>query len=179
MEFREGLSSDADSLADVLAAAFDTYLEWTGSDWHPQIDVDERERERLRRRLGQPDVWCRLAESDGVPVGYVVLTAGWTREEPREPIEGLAHIWHIFVLPGWWGSGVAGRLLGDAMAEAARLGYRDARLWTPRDNGRARAFYRREGWRESGAERYAADVDLALVEYRLTLPGLSSPCDSL
>jgi hypothetical protein len=44
-------------------------------------------------------------------------------------------------------------------------GYTSAVLWTPRDNPRARAFYRREGWRETGCERYAADLDLDLVEY--------------
>jgi hypothetical protein len=50
-------------------------------------------------------------------------------------------------------------------------GEREARLASspPRDNGRARAFYRREGWCETGDERYAPHIDLQIVEYRRSL----------
>ena len=116
-------------------------------------------------------VGLEVSESVGEAVGYVVLRPAVTREEPPEPIAGLAHVWHMFVRPAWWGSGVAAGLLRSALGEAERQGYANARLWTPRDNARARAFYRREGFRESGAGRYAEDLDLDLVEYRRPLDG--------
>jgi GNAT superfamily N-acetyltransferase len=102
-------------------------------------------------------------------VGYAALTPARTREEPRRPIAGLGHLWHLFVVPAWWGRGVATHLLAEAMSEAERRRYTAARLWTPRANARARAFYLREGWRETGAEMFAEDLQLDLVEYRRML----------
>ena len=171
LSFRPGGPDDAPALVRVLVEGFETYREWMPPTWSPKIDLNEREYERLARRLGDDEVWCRVAESAGEAVGYVTLTPAYTREEPRELIPGLAHIWHIFVSPRWWGSGVAPRLMAEATEEAVARGYSHARLWTPRDNTRARAFYEREGWRASGAERYAEDLDIDLVEYRRALPG--------
>jgi hypothetical protein len=55
------------------------------------------------------------------------------------------------------------------MVFALARGYREMRLWTPRDSGRARTFYERDGWSPSGAERYADDLRLNVVEYRRML----------
>jgi GNAT superfamily N-acetyltransferase len=59
---------------------------------------------------------------------------------------------------------LAAHLLEAAMDRAVADGYLRARLWTPRDNGRARAFYRREGWRENGVEREANQFGMPLVQ---------------
>jgi GNAT superfamily N-acetyltransferase len=163
MKFRPGLPADADLLTTLAGEA---------STWHPSADQERRERERLRARLADPDVWCQVAEDGGNAVGYVVLTPAWTREEPRERIPGLGHLWHLFVLPAWWGSGVGTRLLAAATAEARDRGYRAVNLWAPRRNPRALAFYEREGWLAAGRTRRSeSDPSLELVEYRLVLPG--------
>jgi hypothetical protein len=44
-----------------------------------------------------------------------------------------------------------------------------AQLWTPRDSGRARAFYEREGWSWSGDEVFNAHLRLDLVRYERRL----------
>ncbi|HEY2601971.1 MAG TPA: GNAT family N-acetyltransferase [Thermoleophilaceae bacterium] len=174
LKFREGGSADAAALSSVLAKANETYADWTPADWDPQIELSAQESDRLAPVLANPGSWCLIAEDDSQrAVAYVVLRPAVTsgEERERESIPGLAHLWHLFVRPAWWGSGVAARLLAEAMAEAERRRYRAARLWTPRDHSRARAFYRREGWRETGEEHYAADLDLPLVEYRRPLGG--------
>ena len=53
-----------------------------------------------------------------------------------------------------WGSGVAAAaaLLGEAVAAAVAEGYGRMRLFTPRDQARARAFYEREGFAYTGWE---------------------------
>jgi GNAT superfamily N-acetyltransferase len=85
---------------------------------------------------------------------------------------GLAHLWYLYVRPRWWGSGVAARLLSAAVVEAHARGYEVMNLWAPRANPRALAFYEREGWRATGAERRSrSDASVELVEYRLALPG--------
>ncbi len=69
------------------------------------------------------------------------------RGGPRLP--GVAHVFAVFVLPPWWGRGVAPRLL-DAVVEGMReRGYARGRLFTPERQARARAFYAREGWTET------------------------------
>jgi GNAT superfamily N-acetyltransferase len=166
---RVGRPPDAAALASVLLEAFATYREWAPDGWKPHGTPGELEAQLIFERLGLPGYWCRLAEVDGEAVGYVVLRQSLTDGEPREPIPGLGHIWHLFVRPAWWGRGVATSLLESAMAEARRREYTAARLWTPRENARARGFYEREGWRASGAESFSDSLDLDLVEYRRTL----------
>ena len=101
--------------------------------------------------------------------GHVAFTQAREREEPRPDIPGLAHLWMLFVRPPWWGSGLAGRLNGLAVGEAAARGYAAIRLHTPAGNARARAFYEREGWSTDGAAIPEPLLGLDLVEYRRDL----------
>jgi ribosomal protein S18 acetylase RimI-like enzyme len=68
----------------------------------------------------------------------------------------------INVRQSYWGTGVGQRLLDMSLAD------RDAFLWVFRDNARARAFYRRNGFRADGAERVEplfGPVEIRLVRY--------------
>lgn len=168
-DHRVGMPQDAAALAAVTFQAFATYWDWAPAGWSPAGRPGAHEAELLAERLARPGYWCLFEESDGEPVGYVVLRPAVTTGENPAPIAGLGHLWHLFVRPAWWGSGVATRLLAEAMEEARRRDYAAARLWTPRENARARAFYEREGWRATGAEHYSADLDLQLLEYRRSL----------
>ena len=68
--------------------------------------------------------------------------------------------------PPWWGTGVATALLEAALSAAAAEGYRRMRLFTPRDQARARAFYEREGFAAHAAgRRFEEAIGLVLVEY--------------
>ena len=169
LTFRAGRRDDAAALARLVRDAFATYDEWADPNWE-RPDLDAQTELQLQARLGTSACWALLAESDGQPVGYVALVPARTLgEEPRHPIRRLAHLWHLFVLREWWGTGLAAHLLDEAVAEARRRGYREARLFTPRDNRRARAFYEREGWSDSGLELFGDDLELQLVEYRRML----------
>jgi GNAT superfamily N-acetyltransferase len=153
----------------VLEDASATYSDWAPAGWTPELSLADSERKLIPERLGRPAWWSRVAESDGQMVGYVILRPAAEPETPDQPIPGLVHVWHLFVRRAWWGRGVAAALLSAGLADAVERGYHSARLWTPRHNARARAFYRREGWHESGAETYAPQLDLELVEYRRPL----------
>ncbi len=162
---RVGRPQDAAALTSVLAEAFETYRDWAPEGWSPRIELGNQEEWAFSERLGRSEYWGLLAEADGWAVGYIVLRQALTIEEPRQPIPGAGHIWHLFVRPAWWGSGLAATLLAEGVAEAQRREYMQLRLWTPRDNARARAFYEREGWSTTGGTRYGPDLDLDLVEY--------------
>jgi GNAT superfamily N-acetyltransferase len=165
-EYRVGKPQDAAALARVTIEAFATYREWAPPDWQPAEDPGRRQAEELAQRLTLPEYRSFIAEAAGQPVGYVVVRPAVTTGDDPQPIPGLAHIWHLFVRPEWWGRGVATRLHDEAVREARRWERDAIRLWTPQGNARARAFYAREGWRETGEERYSEHLDLLLLEYR-------------
>ena len=99
-----------------------------------------------------------IAEEDGLVAGHVGFF-------PQPGVQDGAHLWQLFLRPPWWGSGVAGDLLRQAVAAALDQGYRRMRLITPRDQVRARAFYEREGFSHTGWEALEQPLGLVLVEY--------------
>jgi GNAT superfamily N-acetyltransferase len=83
-------------------------------------------------------------------------------------VPGLCHLWQLFVLPDWWGTGVAALLHDAAIDEMRSQGYREARLLTPTGHARARRFYERRGWIARSAD-WNEMLDLDLTAYRLDL----------
>ena len=122
----------------------------------------------------------RVAE--GAPVGHVAFLPGRRRSagEPggdwrsRELVPGLAHLWQLFVLPDWWGRGVAPVLHDQAVSEMCRRGFEQARLYTPSQQARARRFYERRGWSPRG-DLWNHELQLELTEYKLTLKEAGNP----
>jgi GNAT superfamily N-acetyltransferase len=96
-------------------------------------------RERWREALGDREVAVLVADEDGAAVGVAGCRTEW--------LDGL------YVLPAAWGQGV-GRELHDRVLDRLREeGSTRCNLWVLEHNGRARRFYERLGWRESGATR--------------------------
>ena len=93
-------------------------------------------RARWRRVLADADAQVLVAESGGDVVGLAAVCRGW--------LDGL------YVVPAWWGEGVAPLLHDRALA---LLGPGEARLWVLEQNARARRFYERRGWRANGTTR--------------------------
>jgi GNAT superfamily N-acetyltransferase len=172
---RRGTVADVDLLAAIVQAGFDSYREFAPSEWRPP-DV-AADRERRAEVFAAPTTWVLIALSQGVPVGHVaflparVPSTGRSRTgaTAQAAIPGLAHLWQLFVLPDWWGSGVAALLHEAAIAQMRAEGYSDARLFTPSLQTRARRFYERRGWLAQ-EETWSEEFGLAMTEYRLSLP---------
>ena len=79
-------------------------------------------------------------------------------------LERTAHLWQLFVAREHWGGGLAGTLLRLALADARDRGFERVALWTPRDHGRARRFYAREGFAATGVARFDDELGLGLVQ---------------
>ena len=149
---------DAAAMAETLQAGFDGYHGIAPPGWRPPDARSAAEIARVRARLGEPSTWAMLAEDGGLVAGH----AGYL---PQPGFPGSAHLWQLFLRPPWWGSGVAGALLRQATEAAAAEGYGRMRLFTPRDQARARAFYEREGFEHTGWEAFEEAIGLVLVEY--------------
>lgn len=87
----------------------------------------------------------------------------------RPKIPGLAHLWHLFVLPQRWGRGVA-PVLHAAVAQIRVRGFERARLFTRSLHARGRRFYERRGWAPED-EQWNSELQLMLTEYRLAIVG--------
>jgi GNAT superfamily N-acetyltransferase len=155
---RAATPEDAEAMAETLQAGFDGYREFAPPGWRPPDTRSAVEVARMRARVGDPSTWTMLAE-DGT------LVAGHGGYLPQPGVPGSAHLWQLFIRPPWWGSGIARALLGEAIAAAAGEGYGRMRLFTPRDQARARAFYEREGFEFTGWEAFEESIGLVLVEY--------------
>jgi GNAT superfamily N-acetyltransferase len=162
-ELRPAGLEDAGAIAQLDREGFEGYRAFAPPDWEPP--TAEEEREWLSTHLGDPAVWCVLAEDSVGPAGHVAfMPAAHARHASKEP--GLAHLWLLFVRTSLWGSGLATELHTRALEEAAARGFTAMRLFTPAGQGRARRFYEREGWTVAGDPFDDAEFGLALVEYR-------------
>ncbi len=167
---REATNADAATIAEVVHAGFASYRSFAEPGWQPR--TVEWSRRDIEERLGGVGVRARVAlTAPDRAAGFCGWTPALTRDEPREPIAGLAHLWMLFVAPEWWGRGLASELLEWAHSGMIAADYDSARLWTPLAQVRARAFYERRGWRASGREDVSNELMLPLVEYRVELKG--------
>jgi GNAT superfamily N-acetyltransferase len=177
---RPACGGDLDTMLCHVQAGFDSYVEFAPPGWRPPRARDGRERMLLL--LGEPSTFALLALLDDSPAGHVSFRAARehapTRVSPdplADPvIPGLAHFWQLFVLPRYWGQGVAAQLHDAAVAEMRARGYAAARLFTPSLHARARRFYERHGWL-AGGEHWNEHFQLSMVEYRLALDWARPP----
>jgi GNAT superfamily N-acetyltransferase len=173
VETRIASVADLDAVLAHVQAGFDSYTAFAPGGWQPRSV--EQDREWTAGLLSDDGTWALIATVERRPVGHVSFFPAREREPDdrrhwteRPPIPALAHFWQLFVLPEWWGRGVA-PLLHDAAAEEMRArGFEQARLYTPSGHARARRFYERRGWRATG-EGWNEALALVLTEYRLAL----------
>jgi ribosomal protein S18 acetylase RimI-like enzyme len=87
-----------------------------------------------------------LVRRDGEPVGYVVITLGYSIEYGGR--DGF--IDDLYIAPAARGQGLAPTLLDFAIAQAVELGIGTLHLETDTGNERATRLYRRAGFEETG-----------------------------
>jgi GNAT superfamily N-acetyltransferase len=139
---RKATPDDIDSIARIWHSGWnDGHLGHVPRELLPyrrEVDFVSRVPDRLAT------MWV-AAESHGAVVGFVVVR--------QDEIEQL------FVDRRARGTGVAAALLHHGEAEIRRSGHQRAWLAVVAGNHRARAFYVREGWRDSGPFTYMAETE--------------------
>ena len=86
--------------------------------------------------LADPRTITLVDEDDGSPVGYAAYGDGWLH--------------HFGYVPPLWGTGRADLLHTAVLDGLSAQGARTSYLWVLVDNQRARAFYARHGWQDTG-----------------------------
>ena len=170
ISIRRASRPDADAFATTVAEGFDSYRDFAPPEWKPPDRLEFAL--GIAMRLGRPGVAAWIAEEPdtGEAAGHVTYLPAADSRVPSDDPE-LAHLEQLFVRRAHWGSGVASRLLGVAVSDAARAGFTTMRLFTPADHPRARRFYEREGWTTDGHRLDGRPIGLELVEFRVALAG--------
>jgi len=170
---RRATPEDTPAVAQLLADGFASYRAFAPEGWQPPVP-HEQERLAIEGLLGRESVWFVVAEDDAGHAGQCGVHPASTQRAMRgDPLPGAAQLWQLFVRQDLWGEGLADRLHGLALQAMHERDYEWARLHTPSGQARARHFYEKRGWRESGVS-LADPPDLAglpMVEYRLGLAG--------
>jgi GNAT superfamily N-acetyltransferase len=174
MRLRPATAADASEIAVTLNEAFDGYRAFAPRGWEPP--PPDGMLANLGAALGRPGVWCAVAvPGDGSrQAGHVAFLPAADARMP-DPDPGLAHFWMLFVRREFWGTGVAQRLHDAAVDEARRRGFAAMRLWVAEGQARARRFYERSGWLQSGEPYEDAPLGLSVVEYRRALSPDAAP----
>jgi GNAT superfamily N-acetyltransferase len=144
---RRGRIDDAEAIARIHVEAYEKSLGEVVS------------REVLDRAAsGRHPMWVALLSQP--PMGQAVfvheddkvigfISAGPSRE--RDPAAG--EVYALFVYSSRWGSGIGDALLKCGLDHLRSLELTDARLWVLDKNDRARTFYEKRGWVDTGQVR--------------------------
>jgi GNAT superfamily N-acetyltransferase len=133
--------------ADVDAVASIWYAGW--GDGHlgnvPDELVAIRTKESFWDRVPARIADTTVAVVGGEVAGFVMVVADEVEQ--------------VYVSGNHRGSGVAGVLLAEAERQVKAAGYDEAWLAVATGNARARRFYERSGWADSGAFDYPATTE--------------------
>jgi GNAT superfamily N-acetyltransferase len=162
---REATEADAEAVLALTREGFETYRSFAPAGWEPPPETARD----LADRLAAPGAWGVVAVQAGALAGFGAFEPARENARDGELVPGLAHVWAVFVAPAHWGSGLATAILMALTDHIADAGVTQARLLTPAGQGRARAFYAREGWREITGPFPVAELGLDLVELRRSI----------
>lgn len=139
--------SDADALANLHVTTWrEAYAHLLPQDFFTPEYV--RGRHDLWRRILQaprPEFAIQLAEADGEPIGFAWVGPAVAADAETAPRE--RQLYAIYVRAAHHGENVGQSLLD------ATLGSQPAMLWVAKNNPRAVAFYRRNGFQFDGVEQ--------------------------
>jgi GNAT superfamily N-acetyltransferase len=159
-------NDDLAALAANVADAFAAYRSFAPPGWEPPRAAHEEE--NLRRWIQLAPRWGEVAIECDARVGHVMTSPAASHSFRPVPEPSLMHVVQLFVRPTHHGSGLARRLLADALSAAAGRGFQEIRLFSPEGQARARRFYVREGFALAGVP-FDPGFGVPLVEYRRAL----------
>lgn len=117
----------------------------------PQSFLDSIPEGKWADRIGESGINSLVATENGSPVS----TASFCRSRWQE-YSGYGEVISIYFLPEYIGRGYGKYLLLKCVEELKKLGFSDILLWVLEDNHRAREFYEKNGFVNSG--EYRVDV---------------------
>jgi GNAT superfamily N-acetyltransferase len=145
---REATVADADALGQVHAEAWQTaYRDLFEPDWLAVL---------TRKRRG---LWASMMTAAEFERTTLLVAehgdqiAAFAHFGPHRDGSADGQIYVVYAHPSVWGRGLAATLMDTVWDRLVDAGYPRVRVWTLAGSNRARAFYRRFGFTETGRTR--------------------------
>lgn len=148
IDYRDATVADAGALAALFAETFTATFGHLYTADNLAAFLATADRDGWERELRDPAYRVRIAEEDGVAIGYVKLGPPKLPFAPRGP---SAELRQLYVRAGHHGAGIAPALMDWAIAAARAGGARDLYLSVFVDNARAKRFYAKLGFERVGS----------------------------
>ncbi len=147
IQYRTPVLDDAPALADLGRTAFRQAFAhlYTPEDL-ALYEAQSHTVDRIRAQLASPDRLYRVAENDGVMVGYCKIGFDKTLDHSLDQNRHVMELSQLYVLQSELGSGIGPALMDWCLGEARDRGYDDVVLSVYSDNPRAQRFYKRYGF---------------------------------
>lgn len=144
---RSAAEEDAETISKIYAAS------WKGAYQGivPQTFLDQLKDTfwvaAFQEWLGHSTMQAQILFDKDIPIGC----AAWGKAR-EERYDGWAEIVSFYLLPSYFGRGFARRLMDSVLEEIKKEGYHSVYLWVLKENGRAKRFYEKIGFRSGGKE---------------------------
>jgi GNAT superfamily N-acetyltransferase len=152
---RDATESDAASIGTVHADAWQVaYRDLFEARWLDMLVA--KRRSQWADRMAAPEfarTTLLVAVRGNQVKAFAYFGPHGLMADPGVEIAGDGEIYGFYAHPTVWGTGVAGTLLDGALDLLAESGYPKVRLWTLAGANRARRFYQRQGFEETGGTR--------------------------
>lgn len=158
VRIRRAAPADAAPLAELAARIFvDTFGADTAPDDLAAHVAKSYGARQQSEEIANPELVTLVAEAGGALVAFAQVL----RHPPPECVTGEApvEIVRFYVDRSWQGRGLAHRLMADARDAARELGGRSLWLGVWERNGRAIAFYEKEGFHDVGSHDFWVGSD--------------------
>jgi|SRR5688572_14694662 ribosomal protein S18 acetylase RimI-like enzyme len=163
MDVRDARPEDAPAVADVNVRSWRAAYHGLMPDSYLDALSVEEEAVRWQRAIAESPARGRpvlvVEAGAGAVVGYAVVGA-----DVDDSTQGLLFL--MYVAPEAWGSRAGWALMEASVERLGGAGFARAVLWVLEANGRARAFYEREGWVADGGASTATYGGVPLTALR-------------
>jgi diamine N-acetyltransferase len=155
---RRGNPDDAGLLAELGARTFsDTFAVDNTPENMAAYLVSAFSREQQAAELADPHCSFKIAEAEGVAVGYAMLRSGNVLNSITG--DNAIELVRLYVSRDSLGNGVGAALMQACIGEAKRRGYQTLWLGVWEHNHRAQAFYRKWNFHEVGTHVFQLGDD--------------------
>jgi ribosomal protein S18 acetylase RimI-like enzyme len=168
VELRDATPADARAIATMLVASWRAaYRGLMPDEVLAGLSVAERERfwsDTLSAL--EPHASVVVATAAQAVVGFAAVGAPFDPIDRADPT--LGHLYALYLDPDSWGRGIGTQLHATALDRLRACGFTSAGLWVLDGNQRARRFYHRHGWTDTGRTQVDRGPDgIELHERRL------------
>jgi ribosomal protein S18 acetylase RimI-like enzyme len=158
IDIRLATSEDTSLLADLGARAFAVAFEKDNTPEDMAVYLEANfSHEKIADELADANSTFFIAEVEQQACGYAKLREGELPESVSN--SNTIELERLYTLPEYFGKGVGEKLMRACFAEAKQSGFEAVWLGVWEHNLRARAFYRKLGFREVGDKIFQLGSD--------------------